>query len=94
MVKCAECGQEFESDKQLHAHLKKHSLRVVEYYQKYFPRYDLYDKKIIRFKNKDQYFRDDFNTITNLKKWLKDKPLEESKAYCQNILTKRKHNKA
>ncbi len=65
----------------------------MEYYQKHFPRYDLYDKKIIRFKNKDQYFRDDFNTITNLKKWLKDKPLEESKAYCQNILTKRKHNK-
>ena len=93
MVKCAECGQEFETDKQLHAHLKKHSLRVVEYYQKHFPKYDLYDKKIIRFKNKDQYFRDDFNTITNLKKWLKDKPLEESKAYCQNILTKRKHTK-
>ena len=93
MVKCAECGQEFETDKQLHAHLKKHSLRVVEYYQKHFPRYDLYDKKMIRFKNKDQYFRDDFNTITNLKKWLKDKPLEESKAYCQNILTKRKHTK-
>lgn len=93
MVKCAECGQEFETDKQLHAHLKKHSLRVVEYYQKHFPRYDLYDKKIIKFKNKDQYFRDDFNTITNLKKWLKDKPLQESKTYCQNILTKRKHNK-
>ena len=93
MVKCEECKQEFETDKQLHAHLKKHSLRVVEYYQKYFPRYDLYDKKIIKFKNKDQYFRDDFNTITNLKKWLKDKPMEESKAYCQNILTKRKHSK-
>ena len=93
MVKCEVCNLEFETDKQLHAHLKKHSLRVVEYYQKYFPRHDLYDKKIIRFKNKDQYFRDDFNTITNLKKWLKDKPIEESKAYCQNILTKRKHNK-
>ena len=93
MVKCSACSEEFETDRQLHAHLKKHSLRVVEYYQKYFPRHDLYDQKIIRFKNKDQYFRDDFNTITNLKKWLKDKPIEESKSYCQNILTKRKNNK-
>ncbi len=67
MVNCSECEQEFQTDKQLHAHLKKHSLRIVEYYQKNFPRHDLYDKKIIKFKNKDQYFRDDFNTITNLK---------------------------
>lgn len=93
MVKCEVCNEEFATDKQLHAHLKKHSLRIAQYYQQYFPRYDLYDNKIIKFKNKTQYFRDDFNTITNLKKWLKEKPIEESKAYCQNILTKRKHNK-
>ena len=71
MAKCSVCSEDFETDRQLHAHLKKHSLRVVEYYQKHFPRHDLYDQKIIKFKNKDQYFRDDFNTITNLKKWLK-----------------------
>ena len=31
--------------------------------------------------------------MTNLKKWLKDKPLEEAKTYCQTIITKRKHDK-
>ena len=58
MVKCSACQEEFETDRQLHAHLKKHSLRMVEYYQKYFPRHDLYDKKIIKFIYYEGY---DFN---------------------------------
>ena len=92
-VICKIDGEEFSSEKEMHKHLRKHKMRIVEYYQKYYPRYDKYDGSIIRFKNKDQYFRDEFNTMTNLKKWLKDKPLEEAKTYCQTIITKRKHDK-
>ena len=62
MVKCAVCNAEFENDRKLHAHLKAHKLRMVEYYQKYYPRYDKYDGKIIKFKNKKQYFETEFNS--------------------------------
>ena len=55
MVNCAICNKEFKADKNLHFHIKAHKLSISEYYQSQFPRYDLYDKKIIKFKNKDQY---------------------------------------
>jgi ERCC4-type nuclease len=93
MVKCAVCGKEFETDRQLHAHLKAHKLRMVEYYQKYFPRYDKYDNKIIKFKNKEQYFESDFNSRTNLRMWLKNSTNQEVKDYCKDILIKRKEKK-
>lgn len=32
---CKACGKKFVTDRQLHAHVKVHDLRVVEYYQKY-----------------------------------------------------------
>ena len=52
MVKCAICGKEFETDRKLHSHLKAHKMRMVEYYQSQFPRYDKYDGKIIKFKKR------------------------------------------
>jgi len=90
---CKVCDKEFEAEKQLHGHLRVHDLRVVEYYQKYYPRYDLYNNKIIKFKNKKQYFDTDFNSRTNLRLWLKEKSTEEKKEFCSNILTKRKEEK-
>ena len=93
MVKCAVCGKEFETDRQLHAHLKVHKLRMAEYYQKYFTRLDRYDGKVIKFKNKEQYFNTDFNSRTNLRLWLKSAEKEEAKTYCKNILLKRKNDK-
>ena len=33
MVECKECGKEFNSDRQLHGHLKAHDLRMASYYQ-------------------------------------------------------------
>ena len=94
MVKCAVCGKEFESDRKLHAHLKAHKLRMVEYYQKYFPRYDKHDNKIIKFKNKKQYFSTDFNSRENLRNWLKSSDEETVKNYCEDLLTKRKEEKS
>jgi len=91
--KCKVCGKEFESDGSLHKHLKAHKLRMVEYYQKYYPRYDLHDNKIIKFKNKQQYFETDFNTRTNLRLWLKERSEKEAKEYCKDILKKRKERR-
>ena len=90
MVKCAVCGKEFESDRQLHAHLKAHKLRVAEYYQTYYARYDKHDGSIIKFKNKDQYLSSDFNSRITLKKWLKEASAEDAKAYCKELLVNRK----
>lgn len=93
MVNCAICKQEFEEDRGLHAHLKAHQLRVVEYYQTHFARYDKFDGSIIKFKSKEQYFSTDFNSALNLKKWLDAKPPEDVRDYCQNLLVKRRDRK-
>ena len=91
--KCQVCGQEFETERKLHSHLKKHDLRVAAYYQKYYPRYDLYDGKIIKFKSKDYYFKTNFNTRTNQLKWIDNLPQDEAENYLKEILLKRKRPK-
>ena len=90
---CKACGQEFETERKLHSHLKKHDLRVASYYQKYYPRYDLHDGKIIKFKSKDYYFSREFNTRTNQLKWLNSLPDEEAKEYLKKLLLERKEKK-
>ena len=93
MVNCVVCNKSFEGEKQLHAHLKVHKLRMAEYYQKYFPRYDLYSKEIIRFRNKKQYLSSDFNNKKNLKLWLGSVSEQEAIGYCINFLTTRINEK-
>jgi len=93
MVKCAVCSKEFETDRQLHGHLKAHNLRMASYYQEYFPKKDLYTGDIIKFKSKEYYFNTDFNTRINMQKWLKSKPVEEAKKYCEKVLKGRVEKK-
>ena len=54
--KCKVCDKTFATERSLHAHLKAHKLRLAEYYQTYYPRYDKHDGSIIKFKNKDLSF--------------------------------------
>lgn len=93
MVNCKACEKEFDSERQLHAHIKAHDLRMVAYYQKFYPRHDLHTGDIIRFKNKEQYFNSDFNTKVNLRMWLKSQSTQDAQEYCKNLLTKRKETK-
>ena len=65
MVKCKNCGKEFENDRQLHAHIKAHKLKVADYYHQYFERRDKYSGDLINFKTKEQYFSSDFNDRRN-----------------------------
>jgi hypothetical protein len=92
-VKCKACDAEFETDRQLHGHLKCHDLRMASYYQKYYPRYDLGTGKIIKFKNKKQYFETDFNTRTSLRIWLKKQSPEQAEHYLSNLIKSRKEKK-
>lgn len=92
-VKCAVCGKEFETERQLHGHLKAHKLRMAEYYQKYFTRKDKYSGELIKFKSKEYYFDRDFNSRENLRLWLKSQDEDVAAEYCKKILKKRKDKK-
>jgi len=92
-VICKIDGEAFDSDKEFHKHLRKHKMRMAEYYQTYYPQYDLYTTDIIKFKNKEQYLSADFNSKTNLRLWLKNQSEEKRKEYCQNVLADRKEKK-
>ena len=94
MVKCKICNKEFSGDKQLHSHLKAHKMRVVEYYQTQYPRYDLYTGEIIKFKNKEQYFETDFNNRVSLRKWLGGQTKNEAIKYLTELLKDRKKKKS
>lgn len=93
MVKCKACDKEFDTDRQLHAHLKAHDMRMVEYYQTYYPKYDLHTGGIIKFKNKKQYLSSDFNSRTNLRMWLKSQTQQDAKDYCSSLIVNRKAEK-
>jgi hypothetical protein len=93
MVECKECGKEFDSDRQLHGHLKAHDLRMASYYQKHFPRKDKSNGEIIKFKTKEQYFGADFNSRGSMQKWLRRTPMPQAREYCSNILKERAEKK-
>ena len=88
-VICRACNEEFETEASLHKHIKKHNVRLAEYYQTYWPRYDKFDGKIIRFRNKEQYFQTDFNSRENLKAWVKTADPITVRAYCKAKLEER-----
>ena len=72
MTECKICNEAFNSDKSFHAHLKKHGLYQAEYYCKYYPRYSLYYKRQIPYKNKQDYFETEFIDYQELLLWIKD----------------------
>ena len=86
---CKECGADFLDDEGLHRHLKAHKIKTPDYYIKHFNRKDFYSNEPIPFKNKTQYFDNDFVSKTNLRLWLKNQGKEIQKEYCKNLLQKR-----
>ena len=68
-VICQECKKEFNSDSALHKHLKAHNLTVAEYYTKFFPRKNALTQELLPFKNKADYFNQDFTTRAQMIKW-------------------------
>jgi len=81
LFKCKECGQEFETEKSLHGHFRKHKMTVADYYLKYFPRFDLYTHSPIKFKTPSQYLNSDFNSSSNFRKWSERENPEVVKDY-------------
>lgn len=88
--KCLICDQDIESNH----HFKKHKLSVSEYYEQYYPKYDLYTNEKIEFKDcKEKYFGLDFINKTNLKKWLLQQEKIKAESYLEKKLLEKKHEK-
>jgi hypothetical protein len=66
LFNCLECNKDFESERSLHAHIKKHDLFLHDYYVKYFERKNLLTNELLPFKNKDSYFELDFEYLHQL----------------------------
>ena len=93
MAKCKICEKEFKSDRSLHAHLKAHKIKVGNYYQEFFPRCDLYSGELIEYKTKEQYLESLFNSHLNFKKWREERPPDEVRTLCLNLIKSRAEKK-
>lgn len=92
-VICKVDGKEFKDEKSLHLALRGYGLNKEKYYHTYYPKKDLLTGDTINFKTKEQYFNSDFNDKNNMKKWLKEQPLEKAQEYTKQLLVKRKEDK-
>ena len=92
-VICKVDGKEFKDEKSLHLALRGYGLNKEKYYHTYYAKKDLLTGETINFKSKEQYFNSDFNDKNNMKKWLKDQPIEKAQEYCKSLLIKRKEEK-
>ena len=82
LFKCLECGAEFDSERSLHAHIKKHDMFLHDYYTKHYARRDLLTGDLLPFKNKDQYFNTYFLNRNNQRKVYKLKNSYSYKINC------------
>lgn len=89
MPTCAICSEQFDSDKSLHLHIKKHGIYQAEYYCKYYPRKSLLYNQLLPFKNKKDYFETDFVDYEEFILWLTKQDLEKAKEICIDLLKKR-----
>lgn len=70
-----------------------HKLKEKDYYEKYFPKFDLLTNEKLTFSNPEKYELDNFNDKRHLKKYLEIKSKEEGLEYLINWLKKRKELK-
>ena len=66
---CKICNNSFNSERSLHAHLKKHKISLNEYYFAHYPRKNLLTGTLLPFKDKESYFENDFETRQQLIDW-------------------------
>jgi hypothetical protein len=92
-IQCLECYKEFGDLSTLHRHLKAHKMSQRDYYVKYFPRYDKFDKSLINFKSRDFYLTSDFNSRINMGRWLNQIPIDKAQSYVRELLLDRKTRK-
>lgn len=90
-IKCEFCAKKFSGVIDLSKHIKEHKVSQKKYFEQFYPRHDLSNKKKIDFKSVEQYFLSDFVDKTSMKSWLanigKEKAIEylsgKIKKYCE-----------
>jgi len=87
--KCQVCHEEFDTEKGLHIHLKKHKMDLATYYTTFYPRNNLLTGKPLPFKKKDDYFNNDFSTRSQLIKWCMSQDKEVTAEYSLKKLKQR-----
>ncbi len=90
---CLECKESFNDKGLFNKHLRSHKLTIEKYYLKNYPRFDLYDKSLIKFKNEEQYLSSDFNSKANMVGWFSAAPKEAIEVYLKKYLVDRKSRK-
>lgn len=86
---CLECDKDFESERSLHAHIKKHGIFLHDYFVKHFSRRNLLTNELLPFKNKDSYFERDFFNINELYEWCSVAEEQTVKNYIKDKLETR-----
>lgn len=89
---CLECEEEFDSERSLHAHIKKHGIFLHDYFVKHFSRRNLLTNELLPFKNKESYFKRDFNYIHELYEWCELADPNTVKNYIKDLLATRISN--
>lgn len=89
LFECKECGQDFETLRSLHAHIKKHKMFLGDYYVKHFARKNKLTGELLPFKNHDDYFSKDFSQPHQLMEWIEKSKEEEVKEYIIKLLNDR-----
>lgn len=87
---CQICG---ENNPPENHYFYQHHVSIKNYYEKYFPKKDLYSGEKLLFKNLDNYVFNDFTDKVNLRKYLESLSGSDKQNYCKNLLSKRKQLK-
>lgn len=74
MIICQIDNTQHPNDEALHKHLRRFKVKQAEYYEQYFPRFDMLTGEKIPFKSFEQYFSTRFCNKNNMKKWFKENP--------------------
>ena len=89
LFNCLECDKQFDSERSLHAHIKKHDIYLHDYFVKHFSRRNLLTNELLPFKNKDSYFEYDFCSINELYEWCEISNQETVRNYIKYKLASR-----
>lgn len=84
---------EFKSEKDFKAFCRENKITIKEYFEKYYPKKDLYTGEKLDFKDASSYFSVNFSDKRNMVKWLNSISKEESEKYIIDCLNKRAKEK-
>lgn len=90
---CLHCNVPFDSEEHLHKHLRSNKISQIDYYPKYYPRFDKLTGEKIPFKNRESYLHADFLSKANLKHWLLRTDTSIVKEYIRSKILSRKKTK-